>query len=884
MINFIGIFLIIFNSVTGHRLLCDKIENNDRFDCFPEYGSSQEKCERRGCCWSPPLANKFDSNIPYCYFPSDFPNYHVFSSRKDDNSLVFSLEKLNTTFRKNEILKLEARIIYDTKNRLRVQIKDAKQQRYQVPVFNKEYRAYDKACLKCDTDYQIFVNENPFAIKVYRKSNGRLIFDTSVAPLIYADQYIQFSTRLVNKIFYGIGEHQDSLAHTADWNKYTFWNRDIPPTVNTNLYGTHPFYMSMDKDGTAMGFYLLNSNAMDINVNPTPALTFITIGGIIDFYVYLGPSPSDVVSQHLQVVGQPQMPQYFTLGFHLCRWGYFTSEQLSNVIKRNRAIDLPYDVQWTDIDAMSQRLDWTYDKQNFSSLPQVVKDLHDHDQYYVNIIDPAISNKPGYYPYESGLQQNVFIKPLNESKPLIGVVWPGTTVFPDFTNPNASTWWLEQAKNFYDQIPYDGIWIDMNEPSSFVDGSINGCAGDRYDDPPYVPKVIGGALSSKTVCPSAQQHLSNHYNLHNLYGHFEAIATYTALRSIIKNKRPFILTRSSFAGTGQYAAHWSGDNRATWEDMYYSIPNMLSFNMFGIAQVGSDICGFSGDTNEELCVRWMQLGSFYPFMRNHNDDVSKDQDPAAFSKVAQEIIKKALITRYTLLPYFYYLFYRSNQFGETVVRPVFFEFNNDLRTHEIDRQFMLGASLLISPVLEPSIQHVNAYFPNDTWYNFFNGQKIDLSLGSFIKLEAPITDINVHIRGGYVVPYQHPGVTTSQSRKNPFGLLVALKQNRTEKYAIGSLYWDDGESLSSIDNQMFNYFNFKADQNRLRVNRVEQGFECEMILGDVKVYGIEKKISQVEINGVMHDNFVYDDSRQVLEINYFRIDMIVNKLIDISWY
>jgi lysosomal alpha-glucosidase len=616
--------------------------------------------------------------------------------------------------------------------------------------------------------------------------------------------------------------------------------------------------MSIEQDGNAMGLFFLNSNAMDVNVQPRPALTFITIGGIVDFFLYTGPNPHSVVSQHTEIVGRSQFPQYFTLGFHLCRWKYETSERLKEIIQRNRKARIPYDVQWTDIDAMSSRLDWTYDLTRFVDLPAIVQDLHANDQYYINIIDPGINNKPGYYPYESGLAQDIFIKYATKNEPLIGVVWPGLTLFPDYTHPNATKWWSDLASRYHQIIPFDGLWIDMNEPSSFIDGSVEGChaAASTLDNPPYTPKVRNNRLDSITICPSSRQHLSNHYNLHNMYGHFEARATNQALRSIFANKRPFVLTRSSFSGTGQWAAHWSGDNRATWEDLYYSIPNMLNFNFYGISQVGSDICGFNGETNEELCIRWMQLGSFYPFMRNHNNDVSRDQDPGAFSLEAQDFMRKTLKIRYTLLPYLYTLFYRSSVFGETVVRPLFFEFVEENQTHHIDKQFMFGGAFLVTPVLDERAVEVSGYFPNETWYKYDTGEEVNNAKSSVVTLQAPLSDINIHLRAGCIVPVQFPSLTTKQSRKNPFGLLVGLKKGSN---ATGTLFWDDGESVDSIESKRFNYFNFTANNSSLVINRVHSGYATNMILSDVKIYGLKRKPMGVSIDQQPYDNFVYDE-------------------------
>jgi lysosomal alpha-glucosidase len=307
---------------------------------------------------------------------------------------------------------------------------------------------------------------------------------------------------------------------------------------------------------------------------------------------------------------------------------------------------------------------------------------------------------------------------------------------------------------------------------------------------------------------------------------------------------------------------------------------MLNFNMFGVSMVGSDICGFTGDTTEELCIRWMQLGSFYPFMRNHNDDRSKDQDPAVFSFEAQEIMKKALKMRYALLPYLYTLFYRSAVYGETVVRPLFFEFTHDKFTHGIDQQFMFGSAFLITPVLEQGATSVRGYFPDEIWYKYQNGEQLNNTQSPYVTLYTPLSEINVHVRAGYVIPFQYPSVTTTASRKNPFGLLVTLKPGISSN---GTLFWDDGESNDSIDGQKYNLFNFTARDGLLQVDRVEFGYDTQMILSDVKVYGVQKRPELVKLNDQAYENFIYDDIQNTLRIQYFYIDLRDFDSITFTW-
>jgi len=189
---------------------------------------------------------------------------------------------------------------------------------------------------------------------------------------------------------------------------------------------------------------------------------------------------------------------------------------------------------------------------------------------------------------------------------------------------------------------------------------------------------------------------------------------------------------------------------------------MLSFNMFQIPMVGADICGFNGNTTQALCNRWVQLGAFYPFSRNHNTDDGIDQDPVSMGEMVVKSAKKALTARYRLHPYLYTLFYLAHETGSTVARPLFFEFFTDAKTLAIDEQFMWGSWLLVNPVLKEQDVEVSAYLPKGIWYDFdLDSGKKYVSSGETVKLPAPLDTIPVLVRGGGILPLQKPELTTT---------------------------------------------------------------------------------------------------------------------------
>jgi alpha-glucosidase (family GH31 glycosyl hydrolase) len=522
-----------------------------------------------------------------------------------------------------------------------------------------------------------------------------------------------------------------------------------------------------------------------------------------------------------------------------------------------------------DIDYMEKWRDWTYDPVNFpvEEVQSFVDLLHSNDMKFVPIVDPGIlavdpSWDLEYAAYSDGMARDLFVRDGFTGAPYMSQVWPGPTLFPDWFHPNASAYWGGSLQTFWDAVPFDGIWVDMNEAANFcndggkgqvcsnanpascptgdIDTQTTCClacstvdAANPLDFPPYAigNDNSGQALGHKTLPPSAlhydaatAQWAVREYDVHNLFGLMEARLTADAVAAV-RGKRPFVLSRSTFAGHGAHAAHWSGDNAATWEDLRASVVTVLNMNLFGIPMVGSDICGFIDDTTEELCGRWMALGAFTPFSRNHNIRGAIPQEPYRWESVAA-VSRAALGLRYRLLPYLYSLLEAAHETGALVAQPLWAPFAADPATHAVDEQFLLGDSLLVSPALYPGQTTVQAYFPagpdaaggaggSAVWFPLAGGGRVACPAGgSWAALATPAGSFNVHVRSGRVLPLHaakaedgQPVLTTAAARRTPYELLVAFDYlaapNGTA--AEGSLFLDDGEQIKLAANLRVRY-------------------------------------------------------------------------------
>ncbi|KAJ9668457.1 hypothetical protein H2201_001505 [Coniosporium apollinis] len=806
-------------------------------------------------------------------------------------------------------------------------------------------------------DFQfVWSNDPVFSFTVIRKSTGDVVFTTEGSVLVYENQFIEFVSALPeNYNLYGLGERIHSLRLGNNFSA-TIYAADAGDPIDYNIYGSHPIYydtryFEVDSESGNMtlftgnesdsntdyvsythGVFLRNTHGQEVVLKPEN-VTWRTLGGSIDLFFFSGPSIDAVAKQYqYSVTGLPAMQQYWTFGFHQCRWGYKNWTQLQEVVDNFRNFDLPLETIWADIDYMNQYRDFTTDNVTFPLAEglEFFSNLHADGQHFMPIVDAAIyipnpeNESDAYATYTRGQELDVFLDNPDGSQ-YIGTVWPGYTVFPDWFTENAVAWWVNEMVQWYRDVQYDGFWIDMNEVASFCVGSCGsgnltlnpvhppfklpgeeGAVIYEYPEgfnltnateaasasaasssqaaasmtavptetdqqtstssttpnylrttptpgvrdinhPPYVINNVHGDLAVHAVSPNAT-HVDGtvEYDVHNIWGHQILNATYQGLLAVFPGKRPFIIGRSTFPGSGKWSGHWGGDNGSKWYYMYFGIPQALSFQLFGIPMFGVDTCGFNGNTDMELCARWMQLSAFFPFYRNHNVLSAIPQEPYVWSAVL-DASKTAMNIRYHLLPYMYTLFHQSHTTGSTVMRALAWEFPNEPYLADADRQFLLGPSLMVTPVLEQGASSVGGVFPGvgsgEVWYDWYSQAAVTgVSAGQNVTIPAPLGHIPLYVRGGSVLPLQEPGYTTALGRRNPWGLLVALSKEGT---ATGQLYIDDGESL--VQNATL-LVDFAAVGGALYASARGE-FRDANPLANVTVMGLSSAPGNVTLNG-----------------------------------
>ncbi|KAI1746079.1 glycoside hydrolase family 31 protein [Xylaria scruposa] len=598
---------------------------------------------------------------------------------------------------------------------------------------------------------------------------------------------------------YGIPEHAGplSLKETrggdgAYTEPYRLYNSDVFEYVLDSpmtLYGAIPLMQAQKKDSTVAVFWLnaaetwiditkakesRNPLALGKGAKTNTQTHWISEAGVMDLFVFLGPTPQDVTRAYGELTGTTAMPQEFAIGYHQCRWNYVSDDDVKEVDRKMDRYQVPYDVIWLDIEYTDEKKYFTWDNDMFKDPISMGQQLDSHGRQLVVIIDPHIKNT-GSYSVVDELKSNGLAVKNKEGKDFEGWCWPGSSVWVDCFNPSAVKWWksLFKYNKFKGTMENTWLWNDMNEPSVF-----NG------------PEV---------TMPKDNLHHGSweHRDVHNINGMTFHNATYEALKSR-KNgelRRPFVLTRSFYAGSQRVGAMWTGDNQASWEHLGASVPMILNQGVSGFPFAGADVGGFFGNPEAELQSRWYQAGAFYPFFRGHAHIDSRRREPYLLVEPYRNIVISALRLRYSLMPSWYTAFHQAHQDGSPIIRPMYWTHPGNEGGFGIDNQFFVGSTgILVKPVVEQGKTTEDLYIPDDEfYYDYFTYQKLSTSRGKTLTVDAPIESIPILMRGGHIFPRRDvPRRSVQLMKFDDYTLVVVVGKDGT---AEGQLYADDGDSF-----------------------------------------------------------------------------------------
>ncbi|TXT57024.1 MAG: putative Alpha-glucosidase 2 [Candidatus Thorarchaeota archaeon] len=619
-------------------------------------------------------------------------------------------------------------------------------------------------------DYEFVLTANPFSMKIL-DPNGSTVLESHPDSILQEGSRFEFQARMIGEeYFYGMGEKAHGLNKRGL--RYEMWNTDNPAhDVDSDpLYQAIPFFITL-LNGSAFGVFLDNTyrSFFDFGSADKKQYSFGAPDGPIDIYFILGPSLKTVLDRYTQLTGRPHFIPRWALGHQHSRWMEYTGEEdLLSMAKGLREHHIPCDTIVLDIGYMDEFRIFTWNDDVFPNPQSFIDQLSSLGFRVMSIIDPGVKLEKGFSLYEEGAKNDYFLKRTNGEE-YIGLVWPGETVFPDFSKQPVRDWFAQQYQRLAKTGLSNSSWLDMNEPSYCIyQGMKEAYSLDDVVDSegnPWEPRM------------------------RNVYAMGMIKAAFDGLREAFPNQRPFILTRSGFAGYQRYAAMWTGDNHSKWEHLWLSIPMLLNIGLSGIPICGADIGGFGGDVSDELLARWYQLGAFYPFSRNHSMINTRRQEPWLFDTFVVEQARHFLEIRYKILRYLYSLAYESSNTGFPIMRPLVFEFQDDPRTYEIDTQFMIGPFILVAPVLKAEIDSISVYLPEGLWYDYWTSSSTHVGRGGMIlNVETHLDRMPLFIRGGAIIP---TGKVVRHTGEDQGDLVIVIYPGNNSEF---SYYEDDGIS------------------------------------------------------------------------------------------
>lgn len=670
-----------------------------------------------------------------------------------------------------------------------------------------------------DVDSEAVINKNR-VLKLKPLSNGLYKIDKLFEDFKIIEN--EGELIVIRKIFqnvkvFGFG---DKVGSFNRWGKkYVFWNTDNythHPGADP-LYKSFPFSIFIAKD-IRYGIFTDYPGYLEIDLDSEgkKEITFKIKGSGFKQYIIIGKTVKDILREYLYLTGKNIAFPKWAFGYQQSRWSYFSEEQVLEVANNFRKKKIPCDVIYLDIDYMDDYKVFTWNKNNFKNYKKMIQKLHKNGFKISSIIDPGVKVEKGYKVFEEG-KNRYFLKD-TKGKDFEGAVWPGRVRFPDFRERKVRKWWSKKVKELHSE-GIDGFWNDMNEISIFASEK------DLEEIKELVKDVkledgINLAIKAGYISEIGRRDRGNeivhldgtiHYKVKNVYGLNMIRSSYEGFE---KNERRMLITRSAYSGVQRYGGVWTGDNHSWWEHINLEMMRLMSLGLVGVFYNGCDIGGFNGDVTAELFIRFMQFGSFIPMFRNHSALGTRPQEPWAFGKEYEDLVRKIIEYRYKLIPYIYGEYMIGILKGFPLLSPLFFHFESDEKTFSIDDQFMLGRNIIVCPVYKPGQEIRIVYLPK---------RSLDLNNGKFLnkgwhEIKTPLEEIPHFLIDGSILPTQDVMNYVDEKESDITAIVSAYNDK-----AIGYYYEDDGVS-NNYKKGMYNLYKIIYEKGQIKVKVIRENY------------------------------------------------------------
>ncbi|AQQ68863.1 glycosyl hydrolase [Microbulbifer agarilyticus] len=552
-------------------------------------------------------------------------------------------------------------------------------------------------------------------------------------------------------------------------------------TESEQMYFSMPAVMSSNK------YVLLFDNSatgtMDLGASEESVMQFEAVGGRSAYIVVAGENYPKLIENYVDVTGRQPMPPRWALGNFASRFGYRSEQEVRETIQAFRDEDFPVDALvldlfWFGPDIKGHMGNLAWDKENFPQPVEMMAELKEQGIKTILVTEPFVLSTSERW--DEAVASNALAKNL-AGKPKQFDFYFGNTGLIDVFSEDGRDWFW----NIYQDLKAQGVsgwWGDLGEPEVHPSDTVH---------------AIGMADE-----------------IHNAFGHRWAQMLFENEKANNPDERPFIMMRAGFPGSQRYGMiPWTGDVSRGWGGLQPQVELSLQMGLLGFAYTHSDLGGFADGERFERTpyIRWLQYGTFQPVYRPHAQEKIAPE-PVFHDRKTRRITRDFIKLRYRLLPYNYTLAFENSQTGMPLMRPLFFENENNLELMDNKSAYLWGNDFLVAPVMEDT-RKVSVELPGGIWFDYWNDNQYG---GDKAEIKVSLETIPVLVRAGAFIPTV-ADMKNTQEYTSEY-LRLDYYAHESVQQSSGTVYEDDGETADAFAKGQYEKLLFSGERNEAGID------------------------------------------------------------------